>query len=732
MGLYDGYRLANSNRIQEYQGSPVPEMVQVSQEMQKQYDQAQNNIDYTTRFFNSLNANDADKPELQKLRDKYSKSLKAISSRPDLENATRETSMLAQQLPQDYMPFAQNMQARAAYRKSLEDKYEKGDIQSRETIDKLMGLADKQSGTIQIDPTTGRYKANYRGYDPAKEIDKPKLVDEALAHANPTVIGSKGTVFSKDGKWLIDEEGKTRSLNGNEVEALVKDYMNSSEGWKSYMRQERLLGTYKDDYTHLKPENVNLQGPLENRIILGSDGKPVLDKKGKPQYTVYTVGDALKDKMQKGMGFGDAYKQLKQDMIEQQHVQEALKYAHKYIVNEHESGTTFRENPYYKSEHDKNAKPPAIPPLVYEGSAVGLQTIPSDSKGLKDALSTEQGNMQQLQTTLNNPNLDPVQREQVQAKLDVIKSNVSRLNSVANAVEQEVNARLGKDKLSRLTQLEKELTPPTTSLADVIAGKGPKSHKIMTGDAAFQRHMKQIELNNLRDEKDELTKKVLADKSKNFGASFSPKIVQLDKESDASKQLNQAIATGNPSIVIMDADGNILDDKKADAVRSHLKLNGITTDKIGDNHYMDATVETKDGKDVNVPGRFNGSVKNGSKYYVKFPGGANENEVAGMELLNKKNPQSQAIGTKLLSDFYSGKVADIPNNSFKTIYMETIKGNSIGYNIYKNVTPDGSTSYKITDGQGKVLIDPLKRPMIYQSQADVTMALSALRHDLNQ
>jgi len=319
MGLYDGYRLANSQTVKQYEGSVVPELVAVSQEMQKRYDTAENNMDYTRRFKNSIVTRPEDRPAFDKMwADNYEGRLNAISKRKDLENVTRETSMLATQLPQDYAAFAQNMQAEAAYEKDLQESYDKGDIKNKDNVSKLLELSKQQSGSISIDPQTGRYAPNFKGYSPAKEIDKNKFIDDALAHANPTVIGSKGTIFSKDGQWLINEGSKTRKLTTDEIDKIASDAFKTREDWKSYMNQEAMLGTFKNNYSKISPETVNLKTVIGQKYRLDKNGNTVKNGK-KPIIDPVTLQEALQDDLDKGLPLSKAVENYQKSQIIKQH-----------------------------------------------------------------------------------------------------------------------------------------------------------------------------------------------------------------------------------------------------------------------------------------------------------------------------------------------------------------------------------------------------------------------------
>ena len=119
MTPYSNYNAVNSRTIRPYKGIPLPELMKVSEEMQRRYDVAQDQQDYVSRFLSSLDAMPEDKPELNKLREQFKGKLQTISARPDAENTLRETALLARDLPQAYAPFANKLKQYKEYEKSV-------------------------------------------------------------------------------------------------------------------------------------------------------------------------------------------------------------------------------------------------------------------------------------------------------------------------------------------------------------------------------------------------------------------------------------------------------------------------------------------------------------------------------------------------------------------------------------------------------------------------------------
>ena len=194
MGLYDNFKLAQSRKVKEYQGSVVPELVAVSTEMQKRYDTAAEMQDYTKRFKNSMTALSQDQAALDEMwNTRYDGKLKELSARPDLENAVRESTMLARDLPQDYAPFAQRMKDFSERKEELTKATQKkpGDAGylTPEDADRILRRDIALDKGISKDPATGRYVGRFQGKNYVSTFDMQKAVDTIMDKQFPTTEG---------------------------------------------------------------------------------------------------------------------------------------------------------------------------------------------------------------------------------------------------------------------------------------------------------------------------------------------------------------------------------------------------------------------------------------------------------------------------------------------------------------------------------------------------------------
>lgn len=310
--LYDNYNAINSRMIRPYQGSTIPELVQVSQEMQRRYDEAQTQQDYISRFMNNLQALPGDEPALREMADRYKTKLKEISSRPDLENTLRETTMLARDVPDEYAPFAARMKEQQEYEKALMDRK---DLlpESRAAI---IAMSRAQYQPMQKDPMTGKYVGKYKGYDAVDDIDFNKKIKEYVEGAHPTSKVWKSD--SVNGEWIIENGGKQTILDPKRIQEIVRTGMKSDPQMQAWLRQQQDLGTYNVDWKKLNDFDVN----------------------SKPELSA-----ALKPYIDQGMSVGEAARQYSRDSISANWQNKAMQYAvPRFVRNDTESTSGLSSN----------------------------------------------------------------------------------------------------------------------------------------------------------------------------------------------------------------------------------------------------------------------------------------------------------------------------------------------------------------------------------------------------
>lgn len=357
MGLYDGYNLANSSRVKQYQGSVVPELVGVSQQLQKQYDTSQANMDYTSRYLNGLQAHNKDQGALDELRTNYTGKIKGFAQRKDLENAVRETSMLAQQLPDDYAPFAGVLKQRQEYNELVD----KSPDLRPETKEKLKGISDANYQGLQKDPSTGRYKGSFAGRNFVKDLNPMDRADKYVKDKFPVEQGY--SVENTNGTYIIKNGKETKILTPDDVKSLVYSGAQSDSEFQAWLKQEQELNTYTEDYSHTSPEQVKLQGGFNNYSVQGlSDKGGQFNGHFQINNTPVNAQEAVQQALDQGYSLTEAVKMVKSKNIEDKVLNGMFNYAvTKYSRNDVKTEQGLKEDGYGVAEYSHKLADQGIP-----------------------------------------------------------------------------------------------------------------------------------------------------------------------------------------------------------------------------------------------------------------------------------------------------------------------------------------------------------------------------------
>lgn len=348
MPLYDSYQLANSTRVPIYQGSTVPEIAQVAQQAQQQYDTAQAEQDYVTRFMNSMQTLPSDRGAFQEWSGQYRNKLKALASRPDLENTLRETSMLAQDVPQGYAPFAQRMKDYQTYQDQLNKAAEAGDI-TPDTARGMLAMSLKSDKGIQKDPYTGQYVGRFTGLNYVKDLDPNALVDTWLKNAAPESQGWETTQVGD--KWIVHNKVTGETMTPAHIQQIISQASAGDPTYQAWVKQRQQLGTYRDDYTH---------------FLLGDPGGQ--------------LGEIISEARSKGLDPSEVLRSLKQQQIAGSILQGMQNYGVLKYTKRPSTSQTLSANPYGVADYKNQLKNtvPAIAGTILQPTPASIYSSPGE------------------------------------------------------------------------------------------------------------------------------------------------------------------------------------------------------------------------------------------------------------------------------------------------------------------------------------------------------------------
>lgn len=447
MGLYDNYRLQNSTRVPEYQGSVVPELMQVAQVQQQKYDTAQTGMDWASQFLGNMKATPNDTAQLQEVMSGYRNKLGELSKRPDLENALREVTMMGRELPNDYAGFAARMKDRSDYKEELDKRVIAGKLtpERQMALMQMSDYYDKQAGGIQRDPSTGKYNGRYVGKAGIDDYNWNENVDKWMKGAKPVVNGEKYEY--EDGQWIRSSDKKTVTMDPKIIDAIIRNGIANDPHAQSDMRLQQEMASYNLDYSKVDPRTLDLPADIQERLA-------------------------------KGETLTGIKKSMAADIAAQRIVNNALNYGKlKYTQHDVEEGTGMKENGFVRDQraHDLNE----VDRLITPGVDTQIDPKDKDLPALNKTITKLDSDIADKKKALEYKWLKTDEKERLQNELTSLEDQRSSKGAIKNSIEDAAARQMGyesKAAFDKATSSESagavQLQTGLSNRTDATGGKG--------------------------------------------------------------------------------------------------------------------------------------------------------------------------------------------------------------------------------------------------------------------
>lgn len=332
MGLYDNYRLANSNRVKPFVGSAVPELFKVAGGLEQKFQFGVQNDENNTDMMKSATAAYFDQPLLNSLKEEYKKKIEERAKKGDYENMWRDTVRDSKDFVHRYKPIAENQQRLAAYQKDLGDQLEKGHI-SKDKHDALLYASQAEYNGLKFD-ADGNPVNKFTGITAARDVDMPKKINEWISSMHPTVRGQKVEYADKENKFYVTEGSTRKYLTHAEIKPIIDAGMAMDPEVQAYLRQEAQLAPYKMGYNPKMSEQALQEIAGRNPWL-------------RDQYLNYTG---------KGMNVRDAFKTALGDRTMSGIMRAVDQYGRKGIVDEQTYERGLQETTEYATKQRKGVE----------------------------------------------------------------------------------------------------------------------------------------------------------------------------------------------------------------------------------------------------------------------------------------------------------------------------------------------------------------------------------------
>jgi hypothetical protein len=278
---------------------PLEAGLKVGEVLQNRYDKSYENLTKSEEALRqmALNANEIDRPEVERIYSQYSEQLKNID-KDDLHNARWKTLKLATEAANNYMSVAQRNKEIQAQKEmiSKDPRYQF----SRQ--DRLKAF-EKGLPSIGWDAEKRTFSnLNVTPYAGAADVNTAELTTKAASMMKPKDFGEdveKITYYDAENKVTTDPmkafrtvttstSGKTRTLTPEEIRSAVSKYLVADAGFNAMLNR---------DYS----ENLELTGDPEKDEIIKQQYReslinPALDAAGalfrvNDSFTGYKIGE---------------------------------------------------------------------------------------------------------------------------------------------------------------------------------------------------------------------------------------------------------------------------------------------------------------------------------------------------------------------------------------------------------------------------------------------------------
>ncbi len=326
MSLYDNYQLDNSTQTPAYVGSDVATKVSVLSQLQDRYNKSQQSDDMLSRMAqDNTNVYSGDTPLYNQVVDQYRKNIAQRAQSGNYEDMQLGTTKDAYDFSQDIKPFATNkglIQARLAEIQKMSDKGPGGTDGKggggigAETADLLRQELGQYTG-LKKDQTSGQYSNYYSGHAIAPDINVDARVKEWAGDIVSRKLGYE--VKAEEGVdgqlHYVTRGGSTETVSPDQIKAAINYGSQSDQGFKDFLHQQQRLKTMGTD--KVTYDQVANQGP---------QAKSTAD-------SIQAEAD------RQGTSFGNVYRQMRMQGVQNEIASNAYGYGMKYVKNDSDTKT---------------------------------------------------------------------------------------------------------------------------------------------------------------------------------------------------------------------------------------------------------------------------------------------------------------------------------------------------------------------------------------------------------
>jgi hypothetical protein len=227
MGLYDNYKLANSNLVESFAGSTVPELTKMKDSLDNRYEIAKEKISGLEDMLVEAPILEADKQNWVNINNEAQVKIGELSKRPDLENTVLDVHTYSAKVANKLKSLALQKKTRDEYYGALDKMDLPNDVK-----DMYKQESDQKYGGLKFDEY-GKATNSYVGDTPTKNVDTPEKIRKALQILISSGDVQSYTQDSENGMYTIQTTNGIERRTANEVLGAVRAAQKLDLEWQA-------------------------------------------------------------------------------------------------------------------------------------------------------------------------------------------------------------------------------------------------------------------------------------------------------------------------------------------------------------------------------------------------------------------------------------------------------------------------------------------------------------------
>lgn len=330
MGLYDNYKQTNSNLVESFAGSTVPELTKMKENLDNRYEVAKEKISTLDDMLVEAPILEADKQNWVNINTEAQAKIGELSKRPDLENTVLDVHTYSAKVANKLKSLALQKKTRDEYQATVDKMDLPDDIKQMYKEE-----SDQKYGGLKFDEY-GKATNSFVGGTPTKNVDTSEKIRKALQILVSSGDVQSYTQDSANGMYTIQTSNGIERRTANEVLGAMRSARAIDPEWQA------------SDNQAVRAKVFNATKNVTDETV-----QQFLDKETSDTGTQMQQQE-LKRLTEQGIPLKDAWKTIMADQAKKNFEDAEDRYALGNVYSKTSSTRSVQEGPEAKDERQRN------------------------------------------------------------------------------------------------------------------------------------------------------------------------------------------------------------------------------------------------------------------------------------------------------------------------------------------------------------------------------------------